>query len=66
MEAVIVALITMVGGVLVALIQKTRNENTRDHAIVAKSLDRIEDKIDHHIVDHATGKFSSKGKEKAT
>lgn len=62
MEAIIVALIAAVGGLLTALVQKGRKENTRDHAMVVNSLNRIEEKIDDHIVDHATGKFNSKRK----
>lgn len=62
MEAIIVASIAAVGAVLAALVQKGRKENTKDHAMVVRSLNRIEHKIDDHIVDHATGKFSSKRK----
>ena len=54
-EAVIVAVITTVGVVLAALIQSMRKENRDDHAIVANSLNRIENKIDNHITDHAKG-----------
>jgi hypothetical protein len=39
--------------VLVALIERTRRENNRDHGQNAVKLDRIEDKIDGHINDHA-------------
>jgi hypothetical protein len=39
--------------VLVALIEKTRRDNNRDHGQNAEKLDRIEDKIDGHINDHA-------------
>ena len=39
--------------VLVALIERTRRENNRDHGKNAEKLDRIEDKIDGHINDHA-------------
>jgi len=57
MEAVIVAVISTVGVVLAALIQSMRKENNRDHAVVADSLNRIENKIDEHITDHAKGEF---------
>ena len=57
MEAVIVAVIGTVGVVLAALIQSMRKENNRDHAVVADSLNRIENKIDGHITDHAKGEF---------
>lgn len=55
MEAVIVAAITAVGGVLAAMVQVLRKENRDDHAMVAESLYRIENKVDTHIRDHATG-----------
>jgi Na+-translocating ferredoxin:NAD+ oxidoreductase RnfG subunit len=60
MEAIVVALIAAVGGVLTALVQKSRKENTRDHALVVEALDRIETKIDDHVRDHAVGKFRSR------
>ena len=57
MEAVIVAVIGVVGGVLVALIEKTRRENTRDHSVLGEkveligrtlgiSIDRVERAVD--------------------
>jgi hypothetical protein len=55
MEAILVALIGIVGAVLVALIEKGRRENKADHGLVVSALDRIEHKIDDHIVDHAKG-----------
>ena len=55
MEAVFVALIAAVGGILAALVQKGRKENNQDHARVGQALDRIETKIDGHINDHAKG-----------
>ena len=51
-EGVIVAVIVAVGGVLAALVQGLRKENHEDHATVAISLDRIENKLDSHIDDH--------------
>lgn len=39
--------------VLVALLERTRRENNRDHGRNAEKLDRIESKIDGHINDHA-------------
>ena len=39
--------------VLIAMIERTRRENNRDHGRNAEKLDRIEDKIDGHIADHA-------------
>jgi hypothetical protein len=55
MEAITVAVITAVGGVLAALVQALRKENREDHATVSDALTRIENKVDTHIRDHATG-----------
>ena len=54
-EAIIVASIAAIGGVLAALVQGLRKENRSDHAVVANSLDRIETKLDNHIDDHLKG-----------
>lgn len=54
-EAIIVAVIAAVGGVLAALVQQMRKENSNDHAVVADSLNRIENKLDGHINDHLKG-----------
>lgn len=54
-EAVIVALITGGFGVLVAILQQFRKENANDHALVVRTLERVETKIDEHIGDHARG-----------
>jgi hypothetical protein len=56
-EFILGTLITAVGGVIVALIQRSRKENRTDHAMVVSGLKRIETKIDTHINDHAVGKF---------
>lgn len=60
MEAVTVALIAAVGGILVALIQQTRKENKEDHGIVAslltelhKDVSNVEVKLDKHIDSHS-------------
>jgi Na+-translocating ferredoxin:NAD+ oxidoreductase RnfG subunit len=55
MEAVIVAVIAAVGGILAALVQSMRKENRDDHAVVSDSLNRIETKLDNHIDDHLKG-----------
>ena len=57
MEAVIVAVITAIGGIIAVLVQKGRKENIRDHGMVVEALGRIEEKIDDHIVDHAKGEL---------
>ena len=63
---VIVAIVGLVGGVIVALIQKGRKENKTDHNVVANllhevhkdvgkvedKLDHVEDKLDNHISQH--------------
>lgn len=54
-EAIVVAVIGAVGAVLAALMEHLRRENRDDHAIVADSLNRIENKLDDHIRDHLTG-----------
>lgn len=56
-EAIIIASIGLVGVVFAALLQAFRKENRADHAIVTESLNRIEGKIDNHVVDHAKGEL---------
>lgn len=58
MEAITVAVITAVGGVLAALVQSLRKENKRDHASVTNLLHRLESKFDRHIENHAQGVYS--------
>ena len=55
MEAIIVAVIAAVGGVLAALVQGMRKENRDDHAMVGQALNRIEVKLDNHIDGHLKG-----------
>jgi sensor domain CHASE-containing protein len=57
MEAIIVAVIAAVGGILATLVQSMRQENRHDHAVVADSLNRIETKLDNHIDDHLKGEI---------
>lgn len=54
MEAVTVAIITTVGVVLAALVQKSRAENKNDHNIVAEMLVDVKDQIIdlHSKIDH--------------
>jgi hypothetical protein len=56
LETITVALIAAVGGILAALVQKSRVENKSDHGIVASLLQdlhedvaKVEDKLDNHI-----------------
>ena len=53
-EAIIVACIATVGGILVAILQGFKKENREDHSYVINSLVRIETKVDTHVRDHAT------------
>lgn len=46
--------------VLVALLEKSRRENNRDHGRNASTLDRIENKLDRHIGDHARASMNQK------
>lgn len=46
-DAVTVAVITGCFGILVALVQKGRKENNRDHGIVAEKLSHIKSKIEN-------------------
>lgn len=68
-SAILPTIITGCFGILIALVQKSRKENIRDHGIVAERLQAlredihdidadlvvIEAKIDGHINDHAVG-----------
>jgi hypothetical protein len=71
-QAILPTIITGCFGILIALVQKSRKENIRDHGIVAERLEAlredihdidadiavIEAKIDGHINDHAVGRVS--------
>jgi len=52
-SAIVVAVISVVGGIIVALIQQGRKDNKHDHAVVVNGMKRIETKIDTHLLDHA-------------
>jgi hypothetical protein len=45
---------------LIAMIERTRRENNRDHGTNAGKLDRIEGKLDGHINDHARANINEK------
>lgn len=79
MEAVLVAVVTAVGGVLAVLVQKSRSENQEDHGKVMQKLidlhkdvhhvefevNSIDMKLDQHIaLDHTTTKLKEKSKKK--
>jgi hypothetical protein len=75
MEAVIVAVITAIGGIIAILVQKGREENKTDHDAVMDKLivlhkdvhnvevqiDKVEHKIDEHIsLSHSKPKIKKK------
>jgi len=68
-SALAVAMITALGGVIVALIQRGRRENKDDHAVVLGALrhavdviHRVDDKLDQHIDDHEEGRYGGSTK----
>jgi hypothetical protein len=61
MEAITVALITLVSAVIVALVEKGRRENKADHGVVSdkldiigKSLGRSIDRVEQTVVRNET------------
>ena len=76
MEAIIVAVITAIGGLLAVLVQKSREENKEDHGKVMEKLidlhkdvhhveikmDHVEEKLDSHLLDHSKEKVKTKKK----
>ncbi len=66
---VLSAVVTAVGGILVAVISQFRKENREDHAVVSGMLqhiyksvkgvetkvDKVEDKLNDHIKEHTRG-----------
>lgn len=74
MEAVLVAVVTAIGGILAVLVQKSREENKEDHGKVMEKLidlhkdvhhvevkiDHVEDKLDSHLLDHVVSKESNR------
>ena len=65
MEAVIVALIGLVGAVIVARIEKGRKENAEDHNALMNAVNKVEHKIDKHIAWHLDNTPKPKAKKKA-
>lgn len=64
MELIWAAGVTTIGTIIVALIQRTRRENNRDHAENAKKLDRISqavDKVADRLGDHIDWHMDRKG-----
>jgi hypothetical protein len=55
--AIVIAVITAVGGIIVAMIQRGRKENSRDHASVISRLDKVQATVmdvQSSIVSHLT------------
>ena len=59
--SVIVAFIASIGGILIAVIQKSRKENKNDHNMVKECIDLLRDdvknvdrKLDNHMEWHMT------------
>lgn len=58
-EMVVAAFVAAVASVIVALLQRTRKENSNDHMVVmdllrsvGRKIDRVDDKIDRHVEWH--------------
>jgi|694.fasta_scaffold19155_20 hypothetical protein len=64
MEAIIVALIGVVGSILVVMLEKTRKENREDHNVLATTVNRIEQKLDDHMRDHAFSEMAKRVRRK--
>lgn len=59
-EVVAAAFVAAVASIIVALLQRTRRENSADHMVVmdllrsvGRKIDRVDDKIDRHVEWHA-------------
>ena len=72
--AIVVAVVTAVGGVTAALITSLRRENRDDHAMVTEQirlmhrlLNRIGDKVDRHLDWHYEGHTdgNTKGRDRS-
>lgn len=70
-SAIIVAVITAVGGVVVAFVNRGRKENKDDHAHVVRRLDEVASKVDNiskvtvgHLRWHTTQSKKKKGRTK--
>ena len=58
-EMVVAAFVAAVASVIVALLQRSRKENSNDHMVVmdllrsvGRKIDRVDDKIDRHVEWH--------------
>lgn len=68
---IVVAIISLIGGIIVSLIQKGRKENKIDHNTVASLLHdvhrdvvKVENKLDDHIKEHSFTKSKISAKKK--
>jgi hypothetical protein len=62
MSGIVIAVIGTVGAVIVALLERGRRQNTREHGETVHRLDRVlqglgrvEEKVDRHLDDHDKG-----------
>lgn len=62
MSGVLAAVVVTVGGIIVALIERGRRQNSREHADTVHRIDRVlhglgrlDAKIDRHLSDHEDG-----------
>ena len=69
--AIIVACITALGGLLVAVVTSARRENRRDHGetlsvlrLIHKTVSRVEDRVDGHLTWHTKGVDDGQSKER--
>ena len=60
--AIIVAVISAVGGIIASILHVFRKENREDHALVTeqirlvhRSINKIGDKVDAHLIWHSEG-----------
>lgn len=67
--SIVVAVITMIGGIIVAFIQAARKENHADHAVVQKQLNlifkavnKVDERVEQHLDDHREGQYGKPAK----
>jgi hypothetical protein len=52
MEAIIVAVVGVVGAVIITRIEKGRKEDSSEHDMLMKAVQKVEQKVDKHIEWH--------------
>jgi len=72
MEWLVPIVVALIGGPLVIIIQNLRKENSADHAVVrgllesvVTQIDKVDDKLDNHILWHMAKTRRKKIDEKA-